>query len=126
MGEIRTLGEKPDGNPWSVAIEDASGKTSSSLSVLNRAVATSGAYGFHFDAQGICNHLFDPVTGECAPPSKTIAVVADTATTADALSTAFTLMKDEAISSVLARTPRTQAYSVVVGKMREIVGHSST
>ena len=126
MGEIRTLGEKPDGNLWSVAIEDASGKTSSSLSVLNKAVATSGANGFRFDAQGVCNHLFDPVTGECAPPSKTITVVADTATTADALSTAFTLMKDDAIGSVLARTLRTQAYGVAAGKLREIVGHSHT
>ena len=55
--------------------------------------------------------LFDPMTGGCAPPSKTIAVIADTATTADALSTAFTLMQEKAIGAALARTntnPRLQ------------------
>jgi thiamine biosynthesis lipoprotein len=126
MGEIRTLGEKPDGHPWSAAIEDASGKTSSSLSVLNQAVATSGAYGFRFDTQGACNHLFDPMTGGCAPPSRTIAVVADTATAADGLSTAFTLMHDDAVSAALALVPRTRAYSVEAGNLREIVARSST
>jgi thiamine biosynthesis lipoprotein len=99
MGEIRTLGERADGHPWSVAIEDASGKTSSSLSVLNKAVATSGGYGFRFDAGGTCNHLFDPATGGCAVPSRTITVVSESATAADGLSTAFTLMHDDAIGS---------------------------
>ena len=126
MGEIRTLGENANGHPWSVAIEDASGKTSTSISVLNKAVATSGAYGFRFDAQGTYNHLFDPMTGGCAPPSKTIAVIADTATTADALSTAFALMQDKAIGTALAQTTRTQAYSVAAGVMREILAPSST
>ena len=83
--------------------------------MLNKAVATSGAYGFRFDAQGTYNHLFDPMTGGCAPPSKTIAVIADTATTADALSTAFTLMQEKAIGAALALTTRTQAYSVAAG-----------
>jgi len=120
MGEIRTLGEKPDGNLWSVAIEDASGKTSSSLSVLNKAVATSGAYGFRFDAQGDCNHLFHPKTGACAAASRTITVVSESATAADALSTAFTLMRDDAVSSTLALVPQTQAYGVEAGNMRGI------
>jgi thiamine biosynthesis lipoprotein len=120
MGEIRTLGRKPDGEPWSVAIEDASEKTSVSMPVLNKAVATSGAYGFRFDAQGQCNHLFDPRTGLCAGPSKTITVVSDSATAADALSTAFTLMEDGAVSTALALAPGTRAYSIELGKMREI------
>jgi FAD:protein FMN transferase len=120
MGEIRTLGEKSDGNPWSVAVEDASGKRSSSLSVLNKAVATSGAYGFRFDVQGDCNHLFDPKTGACAAASRTITVVSESATAADALSTAFTLMQDDIVSSTLALVPQTQAYSVEAGNMRVI------
>jgi FAD:protein FMN transferase len=126
MGEIRTLGENPDGHPWSVAIEDASGKTSSSLSVLNKAVATSGAYGFRFDAQGRCNHLFDPMTGGCAVPSRTITVVSESATGADGLSTAFTLMHDDVVGSTLALMPLTHAYSVEEGKLREISAHRST
>jgi thiamine biosynthesis lipoprotein len=123
MGEIRTLGEKPDGHPWSVSIEDASGTTSASIPVLNKAVATSGAYGFRFDPQGQFNHLFDPRTGLCAAASRTITVVSDLATAADALSTAFALMNDDAVSSALALSPRTQAYSVDAGHLKEIIAH---
>jgi thiamine biosynthesis lipoprotein len=125
MGEIRALGARPDGSPWQVAIEDAQGKASASILAINKAVATSGAYGFRFDEQGRCNHLFDPTTGECADPFRTLSVVADTATTADALSTAFALMKDEAISSV-ARMARVRALVSEGGALREILPVSST
>jgi thiamine biosynthesis lipoprotein len=126
MGEIRALGMKPGGHPWSVAIEDASGETPVSIPVLNKAVATSGAYGFHFDAHGTSNHLFDPMTGACALPARAITVVSDLAMAADGLSTAFTLMHDDAVGSALALKPRTQAYSVEAGKLREITAHRRT
>jgi thiamine biosynthesis lipoprotein len=109
-----------------VALEDASGRTPGSISVLNKAVATSGASGFRFDAQGKCNHLFDPKTGECAAPSRTITVVSESATASDALSTAFALMQEDAVSSTLARVPGTAVYSVEPGNLREIIAHRST
>lgn len=126
MGEIRTLGEKQDGHPWIVSIEDAFGKTSASIPVVNKAVATSGAYGFRFNPQGECNHLFDPRTGLCAAASRTITVVSDSATGADALSTAFSLMRDDMVSAALGLLPRTQAYSVEAGRLREIIANKST
>jgi thiamine biosynthesis lipoprotein len=126
MGEIRTLGARPDGHPWSVAIEGADGETSLSMPVLNKAVATSGAYGFRFDAHGVTNHLFDPRTGECAAPARTVTVVSDLAMTADALATAFTLMRDDAVGSALALTPWTRAYRVEAGELREITVDSRT
>lgn len=111
MGEIRALGARPDGHPWRIAIEGAQGKVSEpDLLAVNKAVATSGAHGFQFDEQGHCNHLFNPMTGACAEPSRSVSVVADTATTADALSTAFALMKDDAISSALTRAAGVKAY----------------
>jgi thiamine biosynthesis lipoprotein ApbE len=45
------------------------------------------------------------------------------ATAADALSTAFALMNDDAVSSALALSPRTQAYSVDAGHLKEIIAH---
>ena len=101
-------------------MEDQRGNPSSSISIVDKAVATSGAYGFQFDARGYCNHLFNPTTGKCADPSRTISVIADTATKADALSTAFALMDDEAISSV-ARMAHAQAFVSEGGAMREIL-----
>jgi thiamine biosynthesis lipoprotein len=123
MGEIRTLGAKPDGQPWSVAIEDASGKPSTSISVLNKAVATSGADGFRFDARGTSNHLFDPTTGGCAAPSRTVTVIAERATDADALSTAFTLMQNDAVGAALTVLAGAQAYTVEAGNLREICAY---
>jgi thiamine biosynthesis lipoprotein len=120
MGEIGTLGSRPDGHPWEVAVEDADGKATEPLSLVDKAVATSGAYGFRFDAEASCNHLFIPQTGECAAPRRTISVVADAATAADALSTAFTLMSDEAIGIVLAGRGQTQAYAAEAGRLREV------
>lgn len=119
MGEIGTVGARPDGHPWQVAVKNQRGNSSSSISIVDKAVATSGAYGFQFDARGYCNHLFNPATGKCADPSRTISVIADTATKADALSTAFALMEDEAISSI-ARMAHAQALVSEGGEMREI------
>ena len=48
------------------------------------------------------------------------------ATGADALSTAFSLMRDDMVSAELGLLPRTQAYSVEAGRLREIIANRST
>jgi thiamine biosynthesis lipoprotein len=112
MGEIRGLGGNPDGRPWKVALENPSGEVEEgrSISLVNKAIATSGAGAFEFDKQGRCNHLFNPLTGECANPGRNLTVVAATAVTADALSTAFALMNEDQIKSVLSRLGMAQVY----------------
>lgn len=102
MGEIRTLGRRPDGRAWQAAVV-GSGTAPSlrTLDLVDKAVATTGADGFRFDAAGRCNHLFNPATGGCAPPATNLSVVASTAATADALSTAFAFMERGAIDRVL-------------------------
>jgi thiamine biosynthesis lipoprotein len=68
---------------------------------VDRAVSTSGGYGFRFDAAGRFNHLFDPRTGGCADLYRSVTTVSCTATAADALSTAFSLMPEQRIRSLL-------------------------
>lgn len=109
MGEIRTIGQHPDGRAWQAAVE-ARGRPRRTLDLVDKAVATTSADGFHFEPAGHCNHLFNPATGHCAKPQISRTVVAPTAAVADALSTAFTLMDDGGISRTLARTPNTQLY----------------
>jgi thiamine biosynthesis lipoprotein len=104
MGETRALGTHPDGRPWLVGLEDprAPGTVAAQLALRDRAVATSGGYGMRFDAAGRFNHILDPRTGG----SSTLlaaSVVAPSATTADALSTAFCLMPPEAARAVAER-----------------------
>lgn len=109
MGEIRTLGRRPDGDAWRAAVEAATPSVRT-LDVVDKAVATTGADGFRFDADGRCNHLFNPATGGCARPSTSLTVVASTAATADALSTAFALMDDAGARNALARVPDAKVY----------------
>ena len=103
MGETRVIGTHPDGRSWDVAIADPDEPTriAAVLPLVNRAVATSGAYGFRFDPTGRFNHLFNPATGACACLYRSVTTVADRATTADALSTAFSLMPRDRIQSVM-------------------------
>ena len=114
LGEMRALGRRPDGSPWHVGLEDPQhpGQVRRVLDIDDRAVATSGAYGFRFDAAGRFHHLFDPATGRSLSRHASVSVVAPDATTADALSTAFALLPVEAIDRVLARRPGVVAHLV--------------
>ncbi|MFO1025134.1 MAG: FAD:protein FMN transferase [Acetobacteraceae bacterium] len=94
MGETCAIGSHPDGAPWSVGIEDpfSPGSAAERISLRNHAVATSGGYGTRFDATGRFNHIFDPASGATSWRYKAVSVIARDATTADALSTAMTLL----------------------------------
>jgi FAD:protein FMN transferase len=103
MGEARAIGNHLDGSPWRVGIVDpvAPDRPAEILEIADKAVATSGSYGFRFDGNGRFNHLFDPRSGGCAKRYRSVTAVMPTATTADALSTAFSLMPADEIRTVL-------------------------
>ncbi|WP_445217099.1 FAD:protein FMN transferase [Bradyrhizobium sp. Pa8] len=124
MGETRAIGSRPDGHPWEVGVADpnAAGRTETVLPVVDRAVSTSGAYGFRFEPQGRFNHLFDPRTGGCAGRYRSVTTVSRTATAADALSTAFSLMPEERIRSLLPHVDIERVHLIdAAGKSSEIV-----
>ena len=112
MGEPRALGCRPSGEPWRFGIADPDHpeQIGDALEAADRAVATSGGYGFRFDRDGRFNHLLDPRTGRSAELYRSVTAVMPTATVADALSTAFTLMPHADIAQVLR--------SVGVGQVR--------
>ena len=112
MGESRAIGTRPDGRPWEVGLSDPDqpDHIASTIPIVDQAVATSGGYGFRFDARGRFNHLFDPKTGQSADRYASVTVVMPTATTADAMSTAFSLLPWEDIDAVLKRIGSGQAY----------------
>jgi thiamine biosynthesis lipoprotein len=122
MGEIRGIGRRPDGQPWQAAIEDQAGEIAEgrSVALLNKAIASSSALGFQFDDKGTSNHLFDPRNGTCASPQRSLSVIADTAATADALSTAFALMADEEIEAVVGRLGNVEVGITTEGGTRKI------
>jgi FAD:protein FMN transferase len=103
MGETRAIGGHPAGGPWSVGLEDprVPGRIAERITLADRAVATSGGYGTVFDLAGRFNHLFEPRTGRTSWRWLSVSVETKTATAADALSTAFTLMSAEATARVV-------------------------
>jgi thiamine biosynthesis lipoprotein len=111
MGEIRALGARPEGKPWRVGLADPDkpGVLTETIDLIDHAVATSAGAGFRFDVKGRFTHLFDPATGRSPSLYNTLSVVAPTATEADALSTAFSLMPVSRIEDVLAARPGVQA-----------------
>ena len=65
------------------------------------ALATSSGFGDPFDPSGKHHHLFDPITGLSSNLYASVTVLAEDATTADALSTAFSNMSYPAIEKML-------------------------
>lgn len=114
MGESRAIGAHPSGRPWEAAIEDPAGRPAprAVLPLVDKALATSGAYGFRFDPAGRFNHLFDPATGGCASLYQSLSVVGDDAATADALATAFSLMPLDMIGDIARKAPVDLVYVV--------------
>jgi len=114
LGETRALGAHPDGRPWRVGLADPGDpdRIAEQVPLADMALATSGGYGTRFEASGRHNHLIDPRSGICAPADRSVSVVAPDATTADAASTALSLLPFDEIRPVLLRLGATAAYVV--------------
>jgi FAD:protein FMN transferase len=112
MGEIHALGKRPDGLPWRVGVENAQDDRHplAVLDIENKAVATSSADGFRFDEASGFSHLIDPRSGAGAHLYRSVAVVAPDATTADAFSTAFSLLRPDAVRGIVEKQPGLQAH----------------
>jgi thiamine biosynthesis lipoprotein len=110
MGELRALGPRADGTPWRVGLADPDepGALTEIIDLVDRAVATTAGAGFRFDPAGRFTHLFDPRTGRSPALYRTVSVIASTATEADALSTAFSLMPASEIGDIVAARPGLQ------------------
>lgn len=92
-GNVRAVGTKPDGSLWTVAIADPDDASQQigCVSVKDSAVVTSGGYQRYFEDNGqIYHHIIDTKTGYPADSGlKSVTIVSDDDTLADALSTAL-------------------------------------
>jgi len=124
IGEIRAIGARPEGTPWRVGLADPDkpGTLTETIDLVDRAVATSAGAGFRFDSTGRFTHLFDPKTGRSPSLYSTVSAIAPTATEADALSTAFSLMPLSRIRDIVAIRPNVQARIVEASGTLIILG----
>ena len=98
-GTVQALGTKTDGTAWQIAIEnpDKSSDYIGVVSVKDKAVITSGGYERYFEKNGkTYHHILDPETGYPAESGlKSVTIVSDDGTLADALSTSLFVMGKE-------------------------------
>ena len=103
LGEYRAVGTHPELRPWQVGIQDPKSANGvvEIIELQDEAVATSGAYGGRIGPNGDVNHLFDPHSGQSASRYLSVSVVHPSATIADGLSTAFSLLSEQEIEASL-------------------------
>ncbi len=96
-GNIQTVGEKPDGTPWSIGITDPAQPEQCIATLLlqgTQSIVTSGGYQRYFEQDGVrYSHIIDPATGKSAQAGlDSVTIVADSGFLADGLSTALYVM----------------------------------
>lgn len=107
-GEIRTIGQHPEGRAWKVGIEGLS-----AIELSGAAIATSGSYIQNWTITGMTyTHIIDPRTGEplhnC--PISSVSVIAPTCAEADALATALMLFPSCAAAEAWASSQGIRSY----------------
>ena len=88
-GDTRIIGDK-HGRPWYIGIRHPRKKDKSAvvLPLSQTAISTSGDYERYFIKDGIRHHhIIKPSTGDSARELRSVSILADKSTTADALST---------------------------------------
>ncbi len=108
-GNVYAVGEKPSGGKWRVGVADPynSSEPILTMEVSDTAVVTSGSYERNFERDGkVYHHIIDPKTGTPVNNGiKSVTVVCESGTKADALSTALFVMGREKAEDFLANHP---------------------
>ena len=118
LGEQRALGRPACGRLWTVAIADPDHRNGAlaRVGLDGLAMATSAGAGTRFDRHSRCHHLFEPASGRSAPYWRSVTVVAERATAADALSTAAAVLPPPRAFALLRRAGVRRAWLLDAGR----------
>ncbi|MFW5987520.1 MAG: FAD:protein FMN transferase [Methanohalophilus sp.] len=96
-GDGRYMGEKSDGQEWSIGLQDPDKKAEpiTKISAHNISVATSGNYERYYNKSASASHIADPRTGYPVSHLISATIIAPTAMEADALATTVFVMEEE-------------------------------
>ncbi len=107
------LGAPPGQDGWEVEIQDPTdaSKTALTVSLRDRALSVSGAYGRSFEQDGVTySHVLDPRTGRPVQGVLSVAVLSDTGTAGDALDNVLFVLGPEAGRPHVRRVPAAEAF----------------
>ena len=95
-GNVQTLGTRPDGSQWKIAIQDPDDESAyaGTIETSDQAVITSGSYQRFFEENGVkYHHIIDPKTGYPARSGViSVTIVSEDGAMADGLSTSLFVM----------------------------------
>ena len=109
-GDIRALGDKGNGQPWRIAIQDPMERNQvvQVIPLREGAVATSGDYENYFDPEKKFHHIIDPETGFSPHRFTSVSILAPSLADADALATAAFIPSRDRAMKFIAAVPGTQ------------------
>jgi thiamine biosynthesis lipoprotein len=97
-GDIRAMGQRPDGRPWRVGIQDPRypddlSAIVTAIHLSDMAVSTSGNYRRFVEIDGKhCSHIVDPRSGWTVENVPSVSVIGPDALTTDILGTALSVL----------------------------------
>lgn len=105
-GNVKTIGKKPDGKPWKIALQNPDLESTEYLDILDldgtMSVVTSGDYQRFFMHKGKrYHHLIDPKTLQPALIYRSVSIVTEDSGLADLLSTALYLSDQDEAKKIL-------------------------
>ncbi len=114
---ILLIGEKNDGTPFRIGVQDPNGDQGALLAVLevsDKSLVTSGVYERYFEYEGTrYHHILDPVTGFPADNGlAAVSILSDNSAQGDALSTACLLLGQEKGMALIESLPGVEALFV--------------
>ena len=99
-GDLRVVGPKPDGEPWSIGIRHPRRDNTmvATIPLAHGALTTSGDYEryFELDGQRYC-HILNPVTGYPVRHWQSVSVLAGNTLSAGSISTVAMLMEEKGL-----------------------------
>ena len=120
-GNVRAVGARGDGTPWSVGLEQPDGSDGylATLNLTEEALVTSGSYQRYYMVDGKrYHHIIHPDTLMPADRFSAVSVVCADSGMGDALSTALFCMSLEQGQALIASIPEAEAHWVTVDGAR--------
>ena len=113
-GNVRAIGSKADGTPWTVGIENPDEESEEAylayLAISGMSLVTSGNYQRYYVVDGVrYHHIIDPTTLMPAEGFTSVSVLTQSSADGDALSTALFCMTLEEGMALIESLPDTEA-----------------
>ncbi len=112
-GDLMTIGMRQDGTPWRIGIRNPRTddlKQMDTITLSDRAIATSGDYLQYFTDDKKIHHILNPFTGFSPITTASSSIIAPTVAQADGLATAAMVLGPQASVELVESIPECEGY----------------